>query len=510
MRKLLSLAISIALLLTGGSAIAAIPDTAAQKSVRDILSGAPLRSGLYGVLAVRMNGDTLVCINPSQKLVPASNMKVITTGLALASLGEDYRYETQIAYTGSIVDSTLVGNVYILGGGDPTTASKFEKADRRDVLFSRWHKILRNAGINAVDGMVIGDPRYFMGATTECPGWLYEDIGSYYGASPLGLNFYENTQTFQVTPGPSVGSAPYIVPRYPDTPWMQYSHTAKTSGKGSTNELLYECTPFGPYGSVRGSFPIDRKGYTLETANRFGAYTCAYLFCRYLSARGVRVSGGHADVSPRGYIRRDLSSLADGAKAASRNEMVVVGSTYSPRLSDIVEQTNHQSDNFFAETLFKTLGKTSGEGCEYEDCRKAVLAALKSMGLRPEGYCRVYDGSGLSRKNYVCPSFFVSFLRKMAASPVANAFKESLPQPGEVQTTMEFRLRLAPEDLKSRIWMKSGSMDGVACLCGYIDTPDGDPRHTVVFSVMTNNNPVHSHTVYALIDDIVAAIAAEN
>lgn len=506
----LPLAICIALLLTGGSAIAAIPDTAAQKSVRDILSGAPLRSGNYGVLAVRMNGDTLVCINPTQKLVPASNMKVITTGLALTTLGEGYRYETQIAYTGSIVDSTLVGNVYIVGSGDPTTASKFEKSDRREVLFSKWHKILRNAGINAVDGMVIGDPRYLMGATTECPGWLYEDIGAYYGSSPLGLNFYENTQTFQVTPGPTVGSAPYIVPRYPDTPWMQYAHTATTSGKGSTNELLYECTPFGPYGAVRGSFPIDRKGYTFETANRFGAYTCAYLFCRYLTAKGLSVSGGYADVSPRGFIRRDLSSPADGAKAAPRSAMTVIGSTYSPRMSDIVEQTNHQSDNFFAEALFKTLGVTSGAGCEYEDCRKVVASSLKSMGLWVEGNCRVYDGSGLSRKNYVSPSFFVAFLRKMAASPVAAKFKESLPQPGEERTTMEFRLRLAPDDLKSRIWMKSGSMDGVACLCGYIDSPDGDPRHTVVFSVMTNNNPVHLHTVFSLIDDIVVAIAAEN
>ena len=510
MRKLLSSAICIALLLNGGSAIAAIPETAAQKSVRDILDGAPLRTGVCGVLAVRLDGDTLVCVNPSQKLVPASNVKVITTGLALSTLGEDFRFETRIGYTGTVVDSTLVGNLYIIGGGDPTTASKFEKADRRDVLFSKWLAIIRKAGINSVDGMVIGDPRYLMGSTMECPGWLYEDIGSYYGASPLGLNFFENEQTFMVTPGPSVGSAPFISPRYPDTPWMQYAHTAVTSGNGSFNELLYECTPFAPFGSVRGSFPIDRKGYTLEAANRFGAYTCAYLFCRYLSSKGVGVSGGHADVSPGGSIRRELGSPSDGAKAASVGDMVIIGSTFSPRLSDIVEQTNHQSDNFFAETLFKTMCVNQGGSCEYEDCRKAEFVALKSMGLKPEGACRLYDGSGLSRKNYVSPSFFVSFLRRMAESPVAGAFKESLPQPGEMQTTMEFRLRLAPADLKSRIWMKSGSMDGVACLCGYIESSDGNPDHTVAFSVMTNNNPVHLHTVYSLIDDIVAVIAAEN
>ena len=128
MRKHISL-ISVALLLLGWSATAGIPRTAAQQAVAKIRSQDPLRHALVGVLAVRADGDTLAAINIREKLVPASNVKLLTTGLALHTLGADYRYETRIAYSGSIdEEGKLTGDLYILGGGDPTTGSRADCA----------------------------------------------------------------------------------------------------------------------------------------------------------------------------------------------------------------------------------------------------------------------------------------------------------------------------------------------------------------------------------------------
>ena len=253
-----------------------------------------------------MNGDTLACVNPKQRLVPASNMKLVSTGLALKHFGPDFRFTTTLAYSGQIVDSTLVGDLYILGGGDPTIGSNSECARAANDTFGGWAAILRRAGITRIDGNVLGDPRFFNDPSPDNMGASYEDIGTAYGTGPTGLCFFENQQNFFVSPGSAVGLNVLMVPRYPDTPWMQYSCAARTGASKSTNTLYYVCTEFGPYGEVRGSFPIDRKGYTLESANRFGAYTCAYYFWKYLNSNGLPAKG-YGDVAPRGYIRTDLA-----------------------------------------------------------------------------------------------------------------------------------------------------------------------------------------------------------
>ena len=98
-----------------------------------------------------MDGDTVACCNHLRKMVPASNVKLLTTGVALRTLGPDFRFETSLGYTGEICDSTLVGDLYIIGGGDPTTGSKSDCAEPLPPLFARWTKILASAGIS-VDG----------------------------------------------------------------------------------------------------------------------------------------------------------------------------------------------------------------------------------------------------------------------------------------------------------------------------------------------------------------------
>ena len=500
---------AIALLLSGGGAIAALPRTAAQKTVSAALSKEPFRSGACGVLAVRMNGDTLVSVNPGIRLVPASNMKLVSTGLALRRFGAGFRFRTELAYSGRIVDSTLVGDLYILGGGDPTTGSKSECAQPSQQLFSSWRRIMRKAGIRDVEGRVIGDPRFFTDATPEDLGASYEDIGTGYGAGPQGLNFFENIQTFYVTPGPAVGQKPYVTPRYPQTPWMQYSNRAVTSAQRSSNDIYYVDTEFGPYGEIRGHFPIDRRGYTLECSNRFGAYTCAYYFWKYLTSEGASVKG-YADVAPQGFIRSSLDFSLLGPAAPARSALTVIGGTDSPSLADIITDTNAHSDNFFAETLFRMLGSDSFGTTLQDSCRVAATNDLKSMGIRVETCADIYDGSGLSRKNYASASFFVRFLRAMAGTDVFKPFFASIPVAGQAGSSLESRFREAPDALKARIHMKSGSMNWVRSFSGYIESPDGDPQKMVVFSVLTNNITRSSYTVYPLIEDIIAAIAAEN
>ena len=157
-------AVCVALLLNGRGATAAVapegqsvPEGARQK-VERICKAQPLGPAAVGVLAVRMDGDTVACVNPGLRLVPASNMKLITTGLALLELGEDYRFETRLAYSGSIEDGVLHGDLYIVGGGDPTTGARVPCAEPLEGLFSEWAGFVRDAGITRIEGRVVADP----------------------------------------------------------------------------------------------------------------------------------------------------------------------------------------------------------------------------------------------------------------------------------------------------------------------------------------------------------------
>ena len=174
-----------------------------------------------------------------------------------------------------------------------------------------------------------------------------------------------------------------------------------------------------------------------------------------------------------------------------------------------MKETNGQSNNFYAETLMRMVALRTGFKTDQDACQRAFEAAFRSLGLSTDGTCQQFDGSGLSRKNYVSPSFFVKFLRKMTTLPVWETFFSSLPVPG-TKGTLEARFSRAPKEFKERIHMKSGSMNGVRCFSGYILSSDGDPAHTIVFSLLTNNCTATSARATAAIDGIIEALAAEN
>ena len=279
--------------------------------------------------------------------------------------------------------------------------------------------------------------------------------------------------------------------------------------KSATYDDLY-CvnSEFAPYAEFRGAFPLGSRGYVIECSNRFGPLTCAEYFRRYLRSNGVPVSGDAAYLDARGYLHGSPGYADDGLRCASG--LQTLGKTLSVPLSEIARVTNYRSDNFFAETLLRTLGGHLQHSCRYDSCCIAANRQLERMGLDVRGGCRLYDGSGLSRKNYISPSFFVSFLKAMTHTPVFESFYASLPSPGMEKTSLVNRFKDSPEALKARIRMKSGSMNGVRCFCGYIEASDGDPRHRVAFSVMTNNVTAPGTSVYRLIEGIILAIVEEN
>lgn len=464
-----------------------------QHSIEKVLNDPALSEATIGICARTCDGRTLAEIDSDNMILPASNMKLISTGTALHRLGPDHQYITKIAHDGMIEKGVLKGNLYIIGGGDPTTGSKDSIATPLAQLFAQWEKFIHDAGIKRIEGKVIGDGRYFDGMP-EHPSWQWSDIGTYYGSGPTGLMFYENMQSFRASAGKEAGDPVNIAPSFPEAPWMEFRYNCTTGTAGTGDQLYMYASDLSPVAEIRGTFAVDRAAKRVDCTNKFPEYTLANYFADYLRSKGISTYGA-ADFR-----------LCTGIHETPVEELTILGTTLSPSLKRIIFETNHQSNNLYAETLVKTLGKSlTGSAC-YDSTYVAMNTILKELGLDTSYGIKMADGSGLSRKNYVSPDFFCRFLTAMTASPHFDDYMHSLPSPGS-NGTLSANMKNSPAEIKSRIKVKSGSMEGVRCYSGYIIPKEGCKDETIVFSLMINNCTAPAWKVRQLMDKIMASIA---
>ena len=484
--------------------------TRVQQYIEKVAREEPLRSASWGILAVNAKGDTLAKWNHLSKFVPASNMKLITTGTALQRLGAGYRFETALAYDGAVVDSTLRGNLYILGGGDPTLGAEDAIALPTDTLFARWKKILTGAGIRSIDGYVIGDGRWISG-DLEHESWQLSDARTYYGTGGDGLCFHENNIDFRVEPGDSIGAPPIFTrTSRTETPWLTIRNYATTGAKQTGNSLYFHTTDLAPVAEWRGSLAIDRKKTVESVSNKYGAMTTAHAFCTYLDTTGFIVIDGPADIDRRGLIRDFHSEPSTAAKPV--DSLTRIGSTFSPTLTSIIGQTNGRSDNFYADSLLRALGKQVKGRADYDSAIAAEKAVLSKIGVSAGNSVRLSDGSGLARDNYASPDFFVRYLKAMWRTSARAAFLASLPRPGS-KGTLQNMFQKADKDFKARIRMKSGSMNGVLCYSGYLLPKGGSTSaeaNIITFSILTNNASVGASKVRPILEELMRLLAEEN
>ena len=465
----------------------------AQAIIDSITTDPALERSVIGIYAMTGSGSTLVDINGGRMLVPASNMKLISTGTALHRLGPDYRFETAIGHDGSIENGVLKGNLYIIGGGDPTLGSKDSIAVNIEKVFGQWEDMVKQAGITKIEGRIIGDGRAFDDMMEE-PTWLWNDIGTYYGAGTSGLMFYENMQSFSVAAGNSVGEPVKISPSYPSTPWMEFRYNCTTGENGTGDQLFMYTSDLAPVAEIRGTYGLDRGKKSLDCSNKYPEYTCAHYFMNHLRKKGIQSEGA-------GDFKLDTDWQEHG-------EITILGKTYSPTIDRIVFETNHASNNLYAETLFKGLSKELTGSATYESAYVALKEVMKELGVDMKG-ADVQDGSGLSRQNYVSAEFFCRFLEAMMHSPEFEEYVNSLPSPGD-NGTLQYNMKNYPAELRSRLKVKSGSMNGIRCYSGYVIPSEGTKDETIIFSILTNNCTAPTWKVRQMLDKLMATLAELN
>lgn len=461
------------------------PPVAALRQAVDSLVGDSLfRSALFGILVVDpLTGDTLVSHNAGKLFIPASNQKLLTGAVALQLLGPDYRFSTTIAASGPVDGAELRGNLVISGTGDPSASARMSgdaMAPLRQIADS-----LRARGIRRVTGAVVPGTDAFPDATLGY-GWSYDDLDFSYSAGVDELFFNEGFSTVVVRGGASPG-APVVVRSAPAATFPVVRAWAQTvdpmivppgQRRARTLFIRHDSTDAGAV-IVDGTIAAgDSAVLTITHRDPSRAYLAA--LHEALVAAGITVEGGVS--TWRGMPTYPLFSVQ------------------SPPLSRVLPAFEKPSQNQIGEILLKTIGRARTGVGSADSGAKVVREQMLAWGARPDAMV-VRDGSGLSRHNVVTPEALVRVLDAMRRSPHFNTFYDALPVAG-VDGTIGSRMRGTPA--QGNVRAKTGTLDMVRSLSGYVTTADG---RLLLFSILCNNWTVSVREVERVQDVIAVQLA---
>ncbi len=448
----------------------------------------------WSVLVVSLDkGDTLFAHGADTQLAPASGLKLFTTAAALYYLGPEFRYSTFLLADGKIENGVLNGDLVIYGTGDPTFTARF---GRRDAVWHTFADTLLALGLKEVRGSVIGDASYFAGRSTGT-GWQEDYIGASYAAPASALSYGENIATLEIKPR-EVGEPPFVGLDGGDE--ISVVNHAQTVARGRSfihvARSSYD-SPLEVRGQIsRGTTSIQR---TVPVADP--AQYAAAVFKKILADKGITVSG------PSKSVTDERQSPVTGrmvfAPALDDTEPVRLLAIYqSPPLIDVLEIVNKKSHNLMAEQTLRTVGRVAlGEGSVAAGEKAVVQLLMKETGETPTGF-KMDDGSGLSVLDRASSRDFVQLLSFMAKSPMFESYWQTLPEAGVSGGLRRMHGTAAAANLRA----KTGTIDNVSSLSGYVRSQDGEQ---LAFSIISNNVP-STYRAKRIEDAIGARLAAFN
>jgi serine-type D-Ala-D-Ala carboxypeptidase/endopeptidase (penicillin-binding protein 4) len=443
-----------------------------------------LRKAHVGVSVHDVNeGSLLASYNSDKFFVPASSLKVLTTLITLQSMGRDYTYETKIAYDGNITDSLLFGNVYILGSGDPSLASK-RYADKLTFseLTSMIAQKIKNAGIKKIEGQIIADVSIFDNTPINTT-WQWDDISSYYGAGVWGINVNENEYDLWYNTNKARGDMADVVSIVPPIDKLAIRNEVFIDDENNDDDAYIFGGPFDYIKQIKGSLPQSRNAVKIKGSIPDPPSLFAQNVIADLMKIGVPVNGQQI----QNYKQANYESLSP------------IYNIISPTLEAQVKQANYHSLNMYCESFLKTLGYAKG-GVGSSKSGISQIKNYLSMRNLDATSLNMEDGCGLSTKNLVTPSLLSSFLANFSKENGFDFTASLLPEVGNDGTV---RRLLKSSDAKGKVWMKSGSMTSVMTYTGLMKAMSG---RWVSFSVMVNQHTIKNSELRKYIEVLIDGI----
>lgn len=419
------------------------------------------------------------------QLRPASNMKILTGVAAMEVLGPEYRFSTEVLTDGEITRSTLQGNLYLKGKGDPTLLKE---------NFDQFARDLKAQGIDEINGDIIGDDTWFDDVRlSEDMSWDNEP--SYVAAQISALTISPNDDydtgsvIVEVHPGSEVGQAPEVR-TIPETDHVTIVNQAEIIEAGQAKSISIQ--------REHGSNDIVIKGHMPQDGTMSRTWSSVWeptnyaldVFKKSLEEQGIKVSD-EAKVE-RGVTPEEASLLI---------------SKESMPLEDILIPFMKLSNNGHGEILTKEMGRSVyGEG-SWANGLQVINDILSKFNIN-ENAILLRDGSGMSDKTLIPADEVSQLLYAIQDRDWYPVFKSSLPVAGEPDRLVggTLRNRMTGDSTRGNVVAKTGSLTSVSTLSGYVTTKDGE---RLVFSMLMNNYIGGTSSMTA-IQDLIATELAEH
>jgi len=470
------LLLNFLIFLTQFAACQNVPNKKQIKTYSHFFNDAEFENATIAFLAKDVESKKVVFEYQSKlSLIPASAQKIISTATALEVLKPDFRFETWLEYEGTIsTDGTLNGNIFITGFGDPCLASKrFVTNYFAPSFFEQWLNALQKLGIKRIIGAVCADISHFE-ADNISSKWIWEDIANYYGSAPSALSVYDNTYYLTLKSGKNSGDSTQITDLSPQIEGLNFENHVKASDDNSDNAYIFG-SPDSYNRIVRGTIPKARNSFIIKGAIPNPALLLAQNFSKMLEEKSISVSE-----KPKVIY----------TKSGSRT---ILYKTFSPKLHEIVFETNRHSVNLYAELLLIKTAMALNNSKSIHTACETQTEFWQKKGIDTKGM-NIYDGSGLAHHNTVTATQLVDILIEMNRSSAFDFFYHSLPVAGENGTLSSWFIG---NKFQKNICAKTGSMKGIKSMCGYIKKSDGK---IVAFALIINNYTCKNATIKSKIE----------
>jgi serine-type D-Ala-D-Ala carboxypeptidase/endopeptidase (penicillin-binding protein 4) len=462
-----------------------------------LLSAGPAGKGAWGLLIVdEQSGETLFEQNADKYFVPASNLKLFTTALALAKLGPDYRFHTTLETRGTIsAEGRLTSDLILVGRGDPNLSNRKFPYVLKEEFDGPPEKVLAELadalvakGVREISGDVVGDDSYFPRERYPS-GWEIDDMVWQYGAAISAISVDDNTVTLTLTPGERAGD-PVLAAMVPATPDFGVQNDVVTSAAEVKSDLTLKRDPGANLVVVRGTLPAKTAPRKLVLAVEEPAQHAAALLAGLLADRGVKIDG-----------KARAMHVPEAAVVTSEPRAVLAEHVSVP-LGDAVKLVNKISQNLHSEMLLRAAARQNSLWNTPEDLEKLPEDFYAAAGIFPGDVVQT-DGSGLSRRDLVTPRAVVALLKYAKEQPWFETYFASLPVAGE-DGSLEDRMKSTVA--AGKIHAKTGSLEHVRTRSGYVETPGG---RRLIFSFLSNNMGGKNHEATDALDGLCVAMIEE-
>nr|WP_234987293.1 D-alanyl-D-alanine carboxypeptidase/D-alanyl-D-alanine-endopeptidase [Bacillus sinesaloumensis] len=434
-----------------------------EPNLKGAIAGVSIRSAKTGEILYQHAGDI--------RLRPASNLKLLTAAAALSTLGENYRFSTEVYTDGEISNNKLTGDLYLKGKGDPTLLQQ-----DLDVLAKK----VKDSGIDVIFGNIIADDSWYDDErySIDLP---WSDESYYYGGAVSALTASPNkdydsgTLIVEVLPGKKAGDKAEISVQ-PETNYVKINNNAKTVNKEGAKDIDIIREHGENVITIEGTIPLngvpvkdwmtvwEPTGYALD------------LFRQALAKQGIQLIG------------------TDGIAETPESAKLLTTDTSIP-LSELLVPFMKLSNNGHGETLVKEMGRVRrGEG-SWDTGIEVVKEELKKIEVDPSSMV-IRDGSGISHVNLVSANDISKLLYSVQSQSWFPVYINSLPVAGNSERLVggTLRYRLKTPEMEGKIKAKTGTVSTVSSISGYIETKSGE---TLIFSILLNNlmNDAHGKPI---------------